>query len=137
MALKMRKNRAPEPVPECPLSECMALLGGVWTPNVIWYLSGGSRRFMELRADLPGISAKVLTARLRELEGKGVVARRVMPTSPPSVEYALTDLGGELVPAINAIVDVGKRLKRTVARRRPEPVPADTAGEGAVRNPRS
>ena len=82
-------------------------------PNVIWYLSEGPRRFGELRADIPGISAKVLTARLRQLEAKGVVTRTVMPTSPPSVEYALTELGRELIPAILAIVDVGKRLGPT------------------------
>lgn len=115
MALKMRKNQAPPIVPECPLTECMSLLGGAWTPNVIWYLSGGARRFTELRADMPGISAKVLSARLRDLQSKGVVLRRVLPTSPPSVEYSLTELGGELVPAINAIVDVGKRLKQNQA----------------------
>jgi DNA-binding HxlR family transcriptional regulator len=57
------------------------------------------------------VSAKVLSARLRELEGKGVITRRVMPTSPPSVEYSLTDLGRELIPAINAIVGVGLKLK--------------------------
>ena len=51
----------------------MALLSGAWTPNVIWYLSGGPRRFGELRADIPRISAKVLSARLRELEEKGVI----------------------------------------------------------------
>ncbi len=122
MVLKVRKNQAPPPVPDCPLTECMSLLGGAWTPNVIWYLSGGPRRFMELRADMPAISAKMLSARLRDLEGKGVVSRSVMPTSPPSVEYALTELGGELVPAINAIVDVGKRLKlerRPMGSRRP------------------
>jgi DNA-binding HxlR family transcriptional regulator len=53
----------------------------------------------------------VLSARLRELEAKGVVARRVMPTSPPSVEYELTELGRELVPALAAIVEVGRKLK--------------------------
>jgi DNA-binding HxlR family transcriptional regulator len=57
------------------------------------------------------ISAKVLSARLRKLADKGVVERHVMPTSPPSVEYSLTPLGDELVPAINAIVSIGRRLK--------------------------
>jgi DNA-binding HxlR family transcriptional regulator len=99
-------------MPVCPLTECMALLGGAWTPNVIWYLNGEARRFSELRADIPKISAKVLSGRLRDLENKGVVARKVMPTSPPTVEYALTSLGRELVPAIQAIVDIGHRLKR-------------------------
>jgi DNA-binding HxlR family transcriptional regulator len=105
----MRKSKVPPPA--CPLTECMALLGGAWTPNVIWYLSDGQRRFSELRRDIPRVSAKVLSARLRELEDKGVITRRVMPTSPPSVEYALTELGQELIPAINAIVGVGLKLK--------------------------
>lgn len=111
MALKLRKNRTPHPPDNCPLSDCMSLLGGAWTPNIIWYLSGGPRRFSELRVDIPPISAKVLTERLRQLEEQGVVQRTVMPTSPPSVEYALTDLGLELIPAIRAIVQVSKKLR--------------------------
>jgi DNA-binding HxlR family transcriptional regulator len=90
----------------------MSILGGAWTPNVIWYLSGGPRRFGELRHDIPRISARVLSARLRELQGHGVITRRVLDTSPPSVEYALTELGRELIPAINAIVEVGSKLKK-------------------------
>ena len=115
MALKRRKSKVPPPIQACPLTECMALLGGTWTPNVIWYLSAEPRRFSELRSDIPAISAKVLSGRLHELEDKGVVSRKVMPTSPPSVEYSLTALGRELVPAIEAIVDVGLRLKRRKA----------------------
>jgi len=110
VSLKMRKTKVPPPA--CPLTECMSLLGGAWTPNVVWYLSDGPRRFSELRRDIPAVSAKVLSARLQELEGKGVIARRVMPTSPPSVEYSLTELGQELIPAINAIVGVGLKLKQ-------------------------
>lgn len=115
MALKLRKNKAPPPMRDCPLTQCMALLGGAWTPNVLWYLSGGARRFGELRADIPRISAKVLTARLRALERKGVITRTVMPTSPPSVEYALTPLGAQLIPAIKAIAAVGHKLKTRAA----------------------
>jgi DNA-binding HxlR family transcriptional regulator len=111
MGLKVRKSKVAAPPPQCPLTTCMSLLGGAWTPNVIWYLSGGPRRFGELRRDIPRISAKVLAARLRVLEDKGVVHREVMPTSPPSVEYELTELGSELIPVINAIVKVGHRLK--------------------------
>src|SRR3546814_613104 len=111
MALKIRKNRSPEPPYACPLSTCMAVPGGAWTPNVIWNLSGGPRRFSELRHDIPKVSAKVLTARLRALEAKGGVIREVKPTSPPSVEYSLTDLGQQLVPAINAIAEVGHKLR--------------------------
>lgn len=112
MSLKVRKNRSPAPPNACPLSTCMAVLGGAWTPNIIWNLSGGPRRFSELRLDIPKISAKVLTARLRALEEKGVVLREVKPTSPPSVEYSLTDLGQQLVPAINAIAEVGYQLRQ-------------------------
>lgn len=106
-----RKNKVPPPPEKCPLRTCMGVLGGAWTPNVIWYLSHGPRRFSELKGDLGGVSAKVLTARLRRLETGGVVHREVVPTSPPTVEYRLTELGLELKPAIEAIVRVGHRLK--------------------------
>jgi DNA-binding HxlR family transcriptional regulator len=90
----------------------MSILGGAWTPNVIWHLRAGPRRFGELRVDIPRISAKVLSTRLHELESKGVIERRLMATSPPSAEYSLTDLGAELIPALDAIVRVGHKLKR-------------------------
>jgi DNA-binding HxlR family transcriptional regulator len=109
--LKMRKSKARPQPPFCPLTECMMLLGGAWTPNVIWCLSGGPRRFSELRTDIPRISAKMLSARLKDLEARGVLMRAVVPTSPPSTEYALTSLGAELMPAIEAIVDIGYRLR--------------------------
>ncbi|HYC37916.1 MAG TPA: helix-turn-helix domain-containing protein [Usitatibacter sp.] len=110
MALKMRKSKAPPPPAGCPMGACMELLGGAWTTNVVWQLSGGGRRFGELMKDIPGISAKVLTERLRALEEKGVVTRVVVPSSPPSVEYGLSELGHELVPVIHSIVRVGTRL---------------------------
>ena len=125
MALRMRKSKVAAPPHACPLTQCMAVLGGAWTPNVIWYLSGGPRRFTELRADIPAVSAKVLTARLRSLTVKGVITRRVMPTSPPSVEYALTELGRELVPAIEAIARVGHRLESTAHAHASEPLAAE------------
>ncbi|MFN4192050.1 MAG: winged helix-turn-helix transcriptional regulator [Tabrizicola sp.] len=113
MALIRRKNRTPHPM--CPLSDCMAFIGGAWTPNIIWYLSSGPRRFSELRGDIPLVSAKVLTQRLRELEDRGILIRSVLETSPPSVEYALTDLGREFMPVIRAIAEVGQRLKDRAA----------------------
>lgn len=109
--LRMRKNPVGDK-PLCPIGACMELLGGAWTPNVIWYLSGGPRRFSELAADMAPISAKMLSKRLKALEEKGVLTRTVMDTSPPSVEYALTDLGREIVPAIEAIAKVGFKLKQ-------------------------
>lgn len=117
MALPLRKTRVAAP-PACPLTECMALLRGAWAPNVIWYLSGGPRRFGELRHDIPRISARVLSARLRELEARGVVERRLIDSSPPSAEYDLTVLGHELIPAIKAIVEVGIKLKHAQPPRR-------------------
>lgn len=107
-----RKNKVAPPPEECPLSRCLGVIGGAWTPAIIWYLSQQPRRFSELKDDVQGISAKVLTARLKKLEADGVVIRKVMPTSPPTVEYRLSKLGLELKPAIEAIVSVGHRLKQ-------------------------
>jgi DNA-binding HxlR family transcriptional regulator len=112
MVLKMRKSRVPSHDEMCPIGACMTILGGAWSPNVIWYLSRGPRRFSELESDMKPISAKVLSTRLKELEKKGVLVREVLDTSPPSVEYDLTDLGRELVPAIEAIAHVGYKLRR-------------------------
>ena len=110
--MKFRPSRVESPPGECPLTECMAFLGGAWTPNVLWYLREGPRRFNDLRRDIAGISGKVLSDRLRRLGADGVVERRVMPTTPPTVEYELTDLGREILPAVDAIVDVGQKLKQ-------------------------
>lgn len=113
MPLKVRKNQSPAPPQGCALTECMALIAGAWAPNVIWHLRAGPRRFNELRVDIPPISAKILSARLKELTARGVITRTVCPTSPPSVEYELTPLGAELIPALAAIVDVGHKLKNS------------------------
>ena len=107
-----RPSRVESPPEECPLTECMALLGGAWTPNIVWYLRAGPRRFNELRGDIGGVSAKVLSARLRRLAADGLVTRTVKPTAPPTVEYALTEFGLELLPAVDAIVAVGHRIKQ-------------------------
>ncbi|TPG50870.1 transcriptional regulator [Rhodanobacter glycinis] len=104
MGLPVRKSKVAAP-PACPLTESLALLRGAWAPNVVWYLSAEPRRFGELRHDIPRISARVLSARLR-----GLVTRRVLDTSPPSAEYALTPLGHELLPAIQALASVGRKL---------------------------
>jgi len=110
MGLPLRKSKVAAPPPACPLTESLALLRGAWAPNVIWYLSAEPRRFGELRHDIPRISARVLSARLRELESRRLVTRRVLDTSPPTAEYALTALGRELLPAIEALANVGRKL---------------------------
>jgi DNA-binding HxlR family transcriptional regulator len=96
----------------------MKLLGGAWTTDIVWQLSGGPRRFGELQKDIAQISPKMLSVRLRSLEDKAVVVRVEIPSSPPSVEYSLSTLGKELVPVIDAIVRVGTRLRQDAARRR-------------------
>lgn len=115
MALRMRKNHSPKPPEPCALTECMAIIGGAWTTNIIWSLRAAPRRFSELESDIPPISAKVLTTRLKELTGRGLVERTELATSPPSVEYTLTGMGQRLIPAIETIVEVGHQLKTQTA----------------------
>ena len=93
------------------MEKCMQLLGGTWTAEIIWQLSGGPRRFGELQKDLARVSPKMLSKRLRKLEEKTVIVRKALASSPPSTEYSLTDLGKELLPVIAAIVRVGTRLQ--------------------------
>jgi DNA-binding HxlR family transcriptional regulator len=122
MALRVRKNKAVIP-PACPIDVGIKLLAGAWAPHVIWYLSQQPRRFSELRKDLPAISARVLSARLRDLQERGVIVRLPLPTSPPSAEYALTALGRELLPALTALVGVALKLPPAAGRtRRPRSV---------------
>ncbi len=108
--IKRRKSTV-DPLPECPLTVCLSIIGGAWTPNIIWFLRDEPRRFSELKDDVVGISPKMLTERLKKLEQYQIISRTVMPTSPPTVEYALTDIGKELIPAIDALVAAGHRLK--------------------------
>ena len=117
-SVKFRPTRVSPPPDECPLTECMAFLGGARTPNILWYLRDGPRRFNELRRDIDGVSGKVLSQRLRRLQSDGIVTRTVMPTSPPTVDYELTDFGREILPAVDAIVDVGHRIKARRQRER-------------------
>src|SRR5688500_3901062 len=81
-----------DPEAGCPLNDALQFLAGAWTTEVLWYLRPGPRRFGDLKRDLVRVSSKVLTARLRDLELRGVVQREVLPTSPPTVEYSLTNL---------------------------------------------
>lgn len=111
--LRRRKSKVASPCEsDCPLTACMKLVGGAWTPNIIWYLRDDPRRFSELKDDIKGVSSKVLTERLRRLEKDGLILREVVPSSPPTVEYSLTSLGRELRPAIEAIVKVGEKLRK-------------------------
>jgi DNA-binding HxlR family transcriptional regulator len=82
--VQRRKSLVERPPAACPLRQCVDLLSGAWTADVIWYLREGERCFTELRHDLRGVSAKVLTSRLRRLERDGVVVRAKKDTSPPT-----------------------------------------------------
>lgn len=110
---KQRSTRIPPPQ-DCRLDVCLRLLAGAWTPKVLWYLCDEPRRFGDLRRDIGTITSKVLTTRLREMEELGVVARKVIPTSPPQVEYSLTKLGRELKPVLDAMAQVGGKLGRQI-----------------------
>lgn len=118
MSLRVRKNKAAIP-PACPIDAGVKLLAGAWAPHVIWYLSQQPRRFNELRKDIPAISARVLSARLRELQERGIITRTLLETSPPSAEYALTPLGRELLPALTALVGVALKFPAAPSRKRP------------------
>jgi DNA-binding HxlR family transcriptional regulator len=90
----------------------MRLIGSAWTANILWYLREEERCFTELQTDLSGVSAKVLTSRLRMLQREGVVERVERATSPPTTWYALTPLGEELCRAVVNVIEVGQRLRK-------------------------
>lgn len=79
------------------------LIGGRWTGAIISRLLGGRARYNELRAAIPEISDRMLSERLRALEGEGVLTRNVMPESPVRVEYELTTKGRALQESLDAI----------------------------------
>jgi DNA-binding HxlR family transcriptional regulator len=101
-------KRIPEHGEFCPTQATIAAIGGRWKIVILWHLYGGKLRFSELRRKMPGISQKMLTEQLRELEGHGLVTRTVYAEVPPRVEYAATALGESLRPVITAIGDWGR-----------------------------
>jgi DNA-binding HxlR family transcriptional regulator len=92
----------------CPSAATIAAIGGRWKVVILWYLFGGKLRFSELRRKVTGISQKMLTEQLRELEGHGLVTRTVYAEVPPRVEYAATPLGESLRPVITAMAEWGQ-----------------------------
>ena len=87
----------------CPTRLALDRIADKWTVLIVGQLAGGTRRFGELRREITGVSPKVLTQKLRELERDGLVARRVYASVPPKVEYSLTPLGHTLVGLLAAI----------------------------------
>ncbi|GAA2358213.1 helix-turn-helix domain-containing protein [Dactylosporangium salmoneum] len=88
--------------PACPSSVVPFQIGDKWAGMVLVCLADGPRRFSELRVPLRRVSAKVLTETLRALERDGMITRTSYPGIPPHVEYAITDLGRTLFPAMEA-----------------------------------
>jgi DNA-binding HxlR family transcriptional regulator len=79
-----------------PVNDVLAQIGGKWTMYIIVALANGPQRFSELKRKVDGVSQKMLTSTLRELEKDGFVSRKVTPSIPPRVDYELTDMGVEL-----------------------------------------
>jgi DNA-binding HxlR family transcriptional regulator len=104
MATQPVETITSQPSPMCPRYEhAIQLLGKRWTGLILDSLMQGPRRFCELTAAVDGLSDRVLSDRLRELELEGVIERVVYPQIPVRVEYRLTDKGHDLKPVVQAI----------------------------------
>ncbi|MEH2326929.1 MAG: helix-turn-helix domain-containing protein [Nostoc sp.] len=86
-----------------PVREVLSLVGDKWSVLIVVILSDGPLRFSELRRRIDGISQRMLTRTLRELERNGLMTRTVEPTVPPSVYYQLTTLGLTLLEPVKAL----------------------------------
>ena len=98
------------PSSSCPMDRLLRLLTGPWTTYILWVLrSNGPTRFGELKRRVPGVSAKMLTERLRMLEDARVVYRHYEPTIPPQVTYGLAKRGEELREVLDQLGEVARR----------------------------
>jgi DNA-binding HxlR family transcriptional regulator len=88
----------------CEIRDTFLIIGGKWKSMILYYLvSEGMVRFNQLKRAVSGISQKMLTQQLRELERDGLIRRRVFPENPPHVEYSMTELGLSLGPIYQAV----------------------------------
>ena len=88
---------------DCPTRLALDRIADKWTVLIVGRLAMGTRRFGELRRDIMGISPKVLTQKLRELERDGILIRKIYASVPPKVEYSLTPLGRTLISLLDSI----------------------------------
>ena len=95
-------------LPACPVETTLTLIGDKWKVLIIRDLLSGTKRFGELKRSIGGVSQKVLTAQLRQMEADGLLTRTVYPEVPPRVEYTLTRLGHSLKPVLDAMRDWGE-----------------------------
>ena len=96
---------------KCPVEYTASLLGNKWKPLILRELLTGTMRYNELTRGVPGISPKVLTENLRELEEDGILTRTVYPEVPPRVEYTLTKKGNDLEPVVAAMRIYGEKYR--------------------------
>ena len=92
----------------------LEVIGGKWTVQILRDLFEGTRRFGQLQQSLGGVSPKMLIARLRELEERGLVTRTLYPEIPPRVEYSLTDDGKTLRPIVDSMAQWGSTHGKTI-----------------------
>ena len=103
------KVENPKKMVSCEVETTLQIIGGRWKVLIIRELLLGVRRFGELQRALPGVTQKMLTQQLREMEQDGIVHREVYPEIPPKVEYSLTPLGESLQPILLAMHEWGAK----------------------------
>jgi len=91
----------------CPVEATLDVIGGKWKPLILWQLRAEKLRFSGLQQSMQGISPKMLTKQLRELEEDGLVLREAYPEIPPRVEYSLTESGKTVLPVLDALCEWG------------------------------
>lgn len=103
-----------EELPECDVATTVQIIGNKWKLLTMRNLLSRFWRFNELRKSLDGVSQKVLTDSLRQLESDGIVLRTVYPEVLPRVEYSLTELGESMRPILSAMENLGRSYKDTL-----------------------
>ena len=103
-----------KPIPACPVEMTLQLIGDKWKILILRDLLTGTNRFGELKKSVTGITQKVLTSNLRDMESSGLLTREVFPEVPPRVEYTLTDTGYSLEPILDSMYSWGENYKRSL-----------------------
>lgn len=103
-----------EELPSCPVATTVSLIGSKWKLLIIRNLTKRPYRFNELLKSIDGLSQKVLTSSLRELESDGIIYRKDYNTNPPKVEYGLTPLGSNLKTILDKMADFGDFYKSQI-----------------------
>lgn len=99
-------------LPKCPVETTLKMIGKKWKIIILRDLLSGTKRFGELKKSVNGISQKVLTANLRQMEEDGLVFRKIYNEVPPRVDYTLTDVGYSLASVLDSMADWGEGYKQ-------------------------